>query len=196
MITEAEARKIIGVDGAQALVKIVGSAWKRFLDEGIKRSPTTRAGVVWDYMVEAADQHLLGKFDGVQRVMLDKSPAYVLRNRVLLRFKKHDRAMLTRNIPTELQRRIAQNGFFDGMPGLAVLTCGYILDKAEAGIEKIVAVRSIGGTVDWHIDLPELASGVLAPLKPIIPNIGGSEEVASLPSIARVARKEDGDGAK
>ncbi|MFD6752687.1 hypothetical protein [Micromonospora gifhornensis] len=196
MITEKEARKIIGIDGAGALVKIVGGAWKRFVDEGVKRSPAARAIVVWDYMIEEAEKHLLGKFDGVERVMLSKSPAYVLRNRILLRFKKHDHDMLTKNIPTELQKRIAKNGYFDGMPGLAVLTCGYVLDKAEAGIEKIVAARAISNVSEWHIDLSELAAGVLAPTKPIIPRIGGSEEVASLPSIARVARKEDGDGAK
>jgi hypothetical protein len=78
------------------------------------------------------------------------------------------------------------------MPELAHVTCGYVLDKAEAGIEKFVVVRHVRGKPEWHIDLKDLAAGGLAPLQPILPGTGGPGELPPLPGIRR--REETGEG--
>jgi hypothetical protein len=137
-------------------------------------------------MTELADQALLTEFDGVRRVDLPSSAGYVLCERILLRFKKHDRALRPSNVPTKVQRVLSRQGYLDGMPDLAHVTCGYILDKAEAGIERFVAVRSVRGN-KWCIDLQELASGVLAPVQPMLPGFDDADHVAPLPSIRRRA---------
>lgn len=196
MLSEGEARKIVGVEGAKRLIEIVEGAWQDHLDEGRRRGLRARASIVWDHMIRRADEALVEGMEGVRRTELQGSAGYVLRERMLLRFKKHSRALATRNYPTRTQIRLNGQGFLDGMPQLAHVTCGYILDKVEAGIEKIILVRTVAGQIEWFIDLRELATGVLAPVTPILPSLPGSgaAEIAALPSIARVARKEDGDG--
>jgi len=147
-------------------------------------------------MIKRADDTLVRGMEGVRRVKLPQSVGYVLQDRILMRLKKHDREMFSRNYPTSAQVRLDAQGHLDGLPQLPHVTCGYILDKVEAGIEKIIMVRKVAGQIEWSIDLRELASGVLAPVKPLLPNLPGTgaSEIAALPSIARVAREEDGDG--
>jgi hypothetical protein len=176
--SEAEVRQIIGADGAGTLIDIISGAWQAYLDEGRVRRRRTRAGIVWEAMTERADRDLVTRFDGVRKVELPDSAAYVLRERLLLRFKKHDRKMQTSNVRTAMQRALARQGYLDGMPELAHVTCGYVLDRAEAGIEKWIIVRSIRSKPEWVIDLTELAAGILAPL----------------PSIRRRAKAEEGGG--
>lgn len=192
MCSEAEARQIIGTEGARVLIDIVEGAWKSYLNEQRPRRSRTRANVVWDYMVDAAEAELLA-MDGVRGVILpSETPAFVLRERMLLRFKKLDRNLMSSNVATRTQRRVYHHGIFDGMPELPVVTCGYILDAAEASVERVVVVRCVRNEVWWWIDLRELAGGVLAPVKPIIPDPNDATSLAPLPSIARRDRAKDG----
>jgi hypothetical protein len=149
--------------------------------------------IVWDYMIGRADSELAKEFDGIDKVSVEGSAAYALRGRLLLRFKKHDRKMRTRNVATAVQATLARQGYLDGMPELAHVTCGYVLDKAEAGIERFVVVRSVPGS-RWSIDLRELAAGVVAPVQPILPGMETAAELAPLPSIRRRDRAGEGDG--
>jgi hypothetical protein len=193
--SETEVRRIIGAEGAEALIGVISGGWQVYLDERRVRSRRTRANIVWDNMVELADKELVGHFDGVRRVDIHGSAAYVLNDRLLLRFKKHDRKMRTSNIMTAVQSALWFQGHLDGMPDLAHVTCGYILDKADAGIEKFVVVRSTGKKrkPDWHIDLTDLAAGNLVPVQPFIPGIDAqADQIAQLPSIRR--RKTESTG--
>lgn len=190
--TEAEVRQIVGPEGASALMGIVKGGWQDYLDEGRARTRSGRAMIVWDNMIARANVELAGAFHGVRQVDLSGMPAYVLRERILVRFKKHDRMLRTGNVLTNVQRAVMQQGYFDGMPGLAFVTCGYVLDKAEAGIEHYVIVRSRHGS-RWSIDLQELAVGQVAPAQPILPGTERPDELAPLPSIRRRAKDESGD---
>ena len=192
--SEAEARQVIGVQGAATLIEIISGAWKDYLDEGRVRRRRTRAGIVWEAMIERADRDLVGKFDGVRKVDLPESAAYVLCERILLRFKKHDRKMRTTNVGTLVQRAVAHQGYFDGMPDLAHVTCGYVPDKAEAGIENWIVTRTVRRRNEWVIDLRDLAAGMLAPVQPILPGMDGNDQIAPLPSIRRRAGTEEGGG--
>lgn len=194
--SEAEARRVIGPDGAATLIEIISGGWQAYLDEGrLRRLRRTRAGIVWEGMIERADD-LLGNFDGVRKVNLPESAGYVLCERILLRFKKHDRTMRTTNVPTVVQRVLNRQGHFDDMPDLAHVTCGYVLDRAEAGIEKWIVARPVRRRNEWVIDLRDLAAGTLAPVQPILPGLDGSDQDAPLPSIRRRAESEEGGGAR
>lgn len=149
--------------------------------------------IVWEYMVARARGDLTDAFDGVRTVDLGGLPAFVLRDRLLVRFKKHDKMLRTSNVQTNAQVVVAVQGYFEGMPGLAYVTCGYVLDKAEAGVDKFVIVRSKAGS-RWSIDLRELAAGMLAPSQPILPGFERPEELAPLPSITRRAKPTQDDG--
>lgn len=192
--SEAEVRQIIGPDGARTLIDIISGGWQAYLDEGRVRRRRTRAGIVWEAMIDLADRDLVTQFDGVRKVELPDSAAYVLRDRILLRFKKHDQKLRTTNVKTAVQRALARQGYLDDMPDLAHVTCGYVLDKAEAGIEKWIIVRSVGRRTEWVIDLTELAAGTLAPTQPLLPGFEAAEEIAPLPSIRRRAEAEEDGG--
>lgn len=190
--SETEVRQIIGAEGAEALIGVIAGGWKAYVDERRVRSRRTRANVVWDNMIELANRELVDHFDGVRPVELYGSAAYVLNDRLLLRFKKHDRKMRTSNIMTTVQTVLWRQGYLEGMPDLAHVTCGYVLDKAEAGIEKYVVVRATARKrkPEWFIDLADLAAGNLAPVQPVLPGIDGHEEqLAPLPSIRRRRRE-------
>lgn len=194
--SEAEARRVIGPDGAATLIEIISGGWQAYLDEGrLRRLRRTRAGIVWEGMIERADD-LLGNFDGVRKVNLPESAGYVLCERILLRFKKHDRTMRTTNVPTVVQRVLNRQGHFDDLPDLAHVTCGYVLDRAEAGIEKWIVARPVRRRNEWVIDLRDLAAGTLAPVQPILPGLDGGDQDAPLPSIRRRAESEEGGGAR
>jgi hypothetical protein len=195
--SEAEARRVIGPAGAATLIDIISGGWQAYLDEGrLRRLRRTRAGIVWEGMIERADHDLLDNFDGVRKVNLPESAGYVLCERILLRFKKHDRTMRTTNVPTVVQRVLNRQGHFDDMPDLAHVTCGYVLDGAEAGIEKWIVARPVRRRNEWVIDLRDLAAGTLAPVQPILPGLDGGDQDAPLPSIRRRAESEEGGGAR
>jgi hypothetical protein len=192
--SEAECRQVIGAQGAATLMEIISGGWKDYQDEGRVRRRRTRAGIVWEAMIARADHDLLTRFDGVRKVQLPDSAAYVLRERIVLRFKKHDRKMRTANVGTIVQRVLSRQGYFDGMPDLAHVTCGYVLDRAEAGIEKWIVTRTVRRKTEWVIDLRDLAAGMLAPVQPVLPGMDGDDEVAPLPSIRRRAETGEGGG--
>jgi hypothetical protein len=193
--SETEVRQIIGAEGAKALIGVISGGWQAYLKEQRVRSRRTRANVVWDNMIELADRELVGHFDGVGRVDLYGSAAYVLNDRLLLRFKKHDRKMRTSNIMTTVQRALWRQGYLEGMPDLAHVTCGYVLDRAEAGIEKCVVVRATASKrkPEWFIDLADLAAGNMAAVQPVLPGIDvQAGQLAQLPSIRRRQAESSG----
>ncbi len=159
MLSEAVARKIIGVQGAEVILSIIDGAWSDHIAEGRLRKPWTRASIVWDYMESRAEEAFAGA-DGVRQVTREQRSMFVLRDRFLLRFKKHTRELQTRNYRTPAQQRVAVQGSFDDFPALPAISCGYVLDQAEAGIESFVVVNRIDG---WSIDLRELAAGEMRP---------------------------------
>jgi hypothetical protein len=121
-----------------------------------------------------------------------QTPVFVLRERIVLRFKMHDRDMLTKNLRTRAQAHLSITGSFDEIPALATVSCGYILDSAEAGIQHVVAVRTVEDDVAWCIDLRELARGVLAPESPILDPLDVGGPMPPLPSIRRPGEESEG----
>lgn len=168
MCSEATARRILEGDRAKAIVKIVEGAWEAHLSENRLRTQRTRANIVWDYMVDFAERDLSG-LPGVQKLEAHGSPYFTFDDKLILRFKKHNRELSTTNVRTQHQRAIDRQVPFSGFPEAVHVSCGYTLDRAEAGLDQVVVVKHLNGKLEWSIDMRELAAGVLIPTTPILP---------------------------
>jgi hypothetical protein len=189
---ESQARELFAGDRAEALVEVIEGGWADMTEDGTPWRKTTRANVVHDHTVRRADAVLLG-FDGVRRIERHRIPMYVFDDRAVVRFKKHDGGLLTRNVLTRHQRDLAVQGVFPGIPSAAVHLCaGYRLDEAEADISDVVLTKSVTRTKnDWVIDLRELAAGEMTPLaSPLFPD----QPTPALPKVGSPAEKKKTDG--
>lgn len=165
ILSEAVVRRVIGAEGAEALIKITADAWKDYVDEGVTRyHRSTRANVVWDYMAKRGDD-TLPDMDGVQKMERHSRPLYVLRERLVLRPKMH-RETATRNYPTPAQLAVQRLGKLPEFEDYPVISFGYQLDSAEAGIEDFLVTSPAD---PWLINLEELANGELNPVLPMLP---------------------------
>lgn len=190
MLSEAEARQVIGVEGAKVLLDIVEGAWRAYQAEQRPRLRPTVPVIIWDYMNQRAITQLSG-MEGVRLIGDDQRPRFVLQEHIIMNFKKHSEELLTRTYPTRAQKILAADGAFEGMEWPYV-SCGYTLDAAEADIDQVVVVRRVANRVEWYISVRELASGVLEPTTPIFDGLPGSVPLAKLPSIARKKRLPEG----
>lgn len=181
MLSEAIARKAIGVEGAAVLIEIIEGAWSDHLAEGRLRTSWTRASIVWDYMAARGRQDL-GAMEGVRTVVRFDRPMFALRDRLLLRFKKHSRDLETRNYPTPSQIEVAEQGAFTEYPWPTV-GCGYVLDRAQAGIESLVVSNHVDG---WSIDLRDLAAGNLTPVTQMLDVPGYVDDLDQVQPIRRL----------
>lgn len=127
----------------------------------------------------------LAPMDGVRQVMRLHRPTYVLRERFALRLKKHSRELETRNYPTPAQVTLNRTGELPDIP-FQTVSCGYVLDQADAGIESLVVVSPIDG---WSVDLRELAAGQMSPVSPLLDIPAYREDLNSIPSIRRVSQE-------
>lgn len=194
MCTEAKTRKAVGVEGAQRLVSVVEGAWEDFVAEGRPRHRRTRANIVWENMVARADQEI-APLQHVQRVVIHETPWYVFNQRCALRLKLHTARLLTRNVGTNHQKGIAEQESLPGLPPSCRLSCGYTLDKAEAGIDRIVVTKRVRDELIWCIDVRSLAAGELEPVAPVIPGTDEGEPgiIIPLPKFQKPVREETDD---
>ena len=164
MLSEAMVRHIVEPEGAQVLIDITRGAWGDYVREGLSRfHRSTRAAIVWDYMVLRANEQLCD-LEGVRSDKRHDRPLYVLRESVMMRPKMHDRQLLTRNYPTRAQQELRRSGYFPELD-LPNVMFGYKLDAAEAGLEQCVITSPAD---EWIIDLDDLAAGNMAPTQTLI----------------------------
>jgi hypothetical protein len=181
MVSEAAVRRVIGVEGAEILVNIIEGAWGDYVAEGVTRyHRSTRANVVWDYMAKRCDD-MLPEMEGVHRTERHGRPLFVLRERFIVRPKMHTDAN-TRNNPTVAQIAVQTLGHFPDLSH-AVVSFGYELDKAGAGISDYIVTSPVA---PWVINLEELATGQLNPVTPMLP--GFEEE--DLDAIVPIHRRQ------
>jgi hypothetical protein len=179
MLSEAVVRKVIGVEGAEVLIGVIDGAWADHVAEGRLRTPWTRANIVWDYM-ETRAKDAFTDADGAREVVRHDRSMFVLRERFLLRFKKLTQELQTRNYPTPSQRELSGQGYFGDFLDLPTISCGYVLDSAQAGVESFVVVDNVDR---WSIDLRELAAGMLTPVTSLLNYKEYEENLNTIPSI-------------
>lgn len=189
-MTEVEVRAALNGKRAKVLLSVWDRAWAQYQADGRKRHYRARANVVWDNAVMLADAELTVLPD-VDRRGSDEMPVYVFDDVLAVTLKKTDSRMLTSGVRTRARRARLTTGMLDGMPALYHVTCGYLLDKADAGIEAYPIVRTILRKPEWNFDLREIVDpGTgLVPATPILPY--GPEP--SLPTIRPAAEEVDGE---
>lgn len=166
MLSEAVVHRVIGVEGAEALINITKGAWEDYTDEGIARyHRSTRANVVWDYMAKRSED-VLAPMDGVKQIERYQRPLFVLRDRLVLRPKLHTESS-TRNYPTDSRVAAQRLGQFPEL-FYNVVSFGYQLDRAEAGISDFLVTAP---AAQWVINLEELANGELNPVIQMLPGL-------------------------
>lgn len=192
MCSESEARTIIGVEGAAAIVDVVRGAWQQYLDDGRQRRPSVRASIVWNNMMDLAEVKMATR-DDVRIVEHYQTQYFVYQDRLMLALKKLGDDSLPRNVETKVQEKLREAGHLPNMQGVASVACGYELDSTESEIRSIRASRVVKNKLEWSIDMEELASGVLAPASPIFDDVDSTYTRPPLPSIRPTRRKEEGD---
>lgn len=152
-----------------------------------KLSPRTRASVIRDGMVSCA-RHEFADLDGVAVREIRGNFFVVLDDRILVRFKKHDKRGRPRNILTKLQFKMQMQQFqlFRFEPAL-VVAAGYQLNAMETAIESRLVSCVEGSRRLWLLEIPadlsdddivEFPSKV--PTRPVAPRI--------VPKVAEVER--------
>lgn len=189
MITEDEARRALAGERATILVQVIKNAFATYQKQGNFHKPSTRAHMLSDYMGQEAKK-LFAPLDGVRSGSEYASDFFVVDEKFTIQFKKHDRrTYLTKNYRTDRQKKIYETGVLEGMPDLAHIYCGYTLNLTESNYKELVVTRRVGETVEWRIDLGDLAAGTLAPIAPIFEGL--PEEFVSLPRIVRKSKEAE-----
>lgn len=143
--------------------------WKAFLAGNPKAAnfrATTRANMVYDYTVAAAER----KFEDDPNVHVSSKRGFTTLTftnprLIVLRFKKYrSRRLKTSGIPT--QQRIAFEGQRIALDGMDItnLVAGYVLDKL--GTKQIMLAIScpLGSEVLWSINLEDEATATVQPV--------------------------------
>ncbi len=119
---------------------------------GVPLNKRTRAGIVNDHIWQAARTH----FSNAKETYFSESKGMLIlciANRLTLRFKKFDKHLRSSNIATVQQEAVAMQLSFDGLSPLNLLTVGYVLDKLETAIEKVVVTLMKNKSIEWSFEI-------------------------------------------
>lgn len=133
---------------------VVSGAWKDWVGSPLAaqmQHKRVRANVMWNQMIS----HAKRRFDAHPRVRVSTMKNWegiVVDNSVFIRLKKGNRALRSRNFPT--QSALAFNDptedLFGGVVRLELL---YVLGVAEASIESVALVQRNKGALLWDINV-------------------------------------------
>jgi hypothetical protein len=191
---EAQCRKILA-PYASLIHQIPIAAWERYaalpeLDRSMWSS-TARANVISSYMVSSAKE-LLGQISEVRAIDNHVSSIFLVQDRVVLRFKKLDRSLLSSNYQTP--RAIEYNDTGLHLPGIGVpalrVDIGYRLNVVETNIDAVFVVRRKRKRVLWAFDLARLVAG------DVLPEQMPLEVAPAAEVLPRVRRRAQSDEAK
>jgi hypothetical protein len=132
-----------------ALHACVIAAWKRWKEDFAPRLqlpyPRCRANVIYDLMIEEARKRFSGLpevaiVEGVQRALLSVGD-------LLLRFKKVDDQLHTRNYPTQGALQYDAQLRLPGVPRGTRVTIGYRVDEFRQQLSAIFVILAAGRRV-------------------------------------------------
>lgn len=164
---EALVRSVLGKNGRDKVIRAaVAGAWDTFLEKYPERAwwrrKTTRAGLVWEHSVENA----IAAFSddpGVKPIPHDDTVSIIFDQLVLLRFKKADLELRTRNYPTPLANMFHQHeARLPGFEDLQRVEAAYVLNQFQTRIDWVgIVARDKKKTIwNWELD----GGGVIAHL--------------------------------
>lgn len=112
----------------------------------------TIANIIHCHIVEAAKVQVCGP--DVEFRFLAHRNIFILRNRVILVFKKLDENLHSQNYQTRSAKNFNAQEELEGIPvNLPRVEIGYVQDSIGATIVGIYAVCRQGNNVDWSINL-------------------------------------------
>lgn len=166
MLSEAQARSVFEpyFDHFSDCLLTGWDAWDaiRRTPEGRHLGKSARARIIWDEATARAEavfepMREVGKTRLHGLLVLDFPFASV-------RFKKLDRSLQTRGIPTQQQQLFAEQAQLTELGQqlslwrpVPMVVAGYVLDRLETAINRLVLVLSYRGLVLWDIELPPAA---------------------------------------
>jgi hypothetical protein len=167
LMTEDEARELLAgyLGDLRECLEAGWAGWKKYLKDNPQAAShraSTRASIVYDYVVAAAK----AKFDGNDDVHVSEARGFLTLTIkqpriVVLRFKKFaSKKLKTSGIPT--QQRIEFQNQWVSIDGLDVtnMVVGYLLDKVGSEPIRLAVTCPLGKSVMWAIDLDDDIAGV------------------------------------
>lgn len=154
-ISQEEAEKILEPHKNQFRDCVI-NAWNDYnnyySDVKHKHSARTRANILYDHMVDSARL----KFDGMSEIsLIDINGSFLISigNMLIIRFKKLDNEMKSRNYPTQQALAFMDQLTLPGIPVAARLIVGYQLNELQTNIKSILVTCPNGSQIDWHSEL-------------------------------------------
>ena len=161
---------VISREGAELIIQphrdaisaCLYNAWDRWSGETSLATPVrpgTRASLVYDYAVAEAWRIL----DGRSGLTLTEQRGFLLvsiDDKLLLRFKKFRKGLVTSGIPTVQHQLFAyQQLTIDQMPEMTSIVAGYLLDTFQREIARVAITCRVGNRRVWTIDLSRPGEG-------------------------------------
>ena len=189
---ESEVRSILRKNGrGLAFRNAYLQAWKEFEekypDRAWWRRKTTRAHLIWEYAVKFAIDAL---GDDVTVIPHHDTVSFILDDKVLIRIKKADAELKSRNYPTQLAL-LFHEPLLDlfGCEGHQRVEVVYVLNQFETKIDWIGIVARENSQLLWQSELEdESERAAVLPLIPALP----ARQPADL---ARLKKDNDSDSA-
>ncbi len=155
---EATVRRILDVGDRSSLLRSsVADAWRATLEEYPHRAwwrrKATSASIMWEHSV----QNAIIAFEpdrGCKVVPHDDTRSFVFDQTILVRFKKADIELKSRNYPTLLAKLFHNHeSQLPGFEDLHRVEAAYILNQLQTAIEWIGIVARHKSDILWHFEL-------------------------------------------
>ena len=148
------------------------------LDHG----PAVRAAIRNSHIVARAGRAIMAQPDlGIRFEFRRGQPLFIVNDQVRIKFKKFDRALLSRNYPTRQAIAFLDQRFPDfEAPEVENMVVGYRANSAETDFEVFVTKPSGPRVNEWHLKLSggEMLELIAAfPATPLAPTSGAASRV-------------------
>lgn len=158
MSISSEEAKLILEPHVENLQMCVSMGLKEYSDaySGYRslHSPWTRASLVRDHIVEQVKK-VFDEIEGIKIIQKRGLLLVSIEGKLLLRFKKFDRRMLTRNNPTQQAFRFSEQLSIPGFPPAATnINVGYMPNELWTDVFKVLITCPNGSaSINWYIDI-------------------------------------------
>lgn len=141
-----------------ALLGAWGELEANYPDRAWWRRKGTRAAIVWELAVKRAIEALASDAAVVSH---NDTVSLIFDDRLLVRFKKADMELRSRNYPTMAAQLFHEpEADLFGFEGLQRVEVVYVLNQFETKIDWIGIVARNGGEVAWHFELESADAAV------------------------------------
>lgn len=155
--------------------RIVTGAWgdynEHYKEMKHKYTPTCRANIIHSHMVDNAKKEFEG-VKGVKPMVIDGLFILSIENKLVVRFKKLDDDMKSRNYPTNRQIDYLAQMDIPGIPLATRLEAGYQLNELQTGYKSVLITCPQGSKIAWYLEVQEPPATNIheLPMRPVDPD--------------------------